>query len=126
MVALKRPATATTLPGKKPRRVKTPAKLFAVEVRQKCRVVSKALEDSDHLPASVANLLAGMVPDSLGIVKDQREACQTTCVTMVGEGLQRMEKAFEDAVSAAQAKLAGVDDDRAARTKAKLETETET
>ena len=139
LAMLKRPASAAdaTEPDKKRGRPSVPAKAgapakprklnplkeFAKDIKKKCTAISTALEDNEILPEKVASLLAGMVENSLGVCKDQREACQEACVKLIGEGLQRLENGLEQEAAIAKAKVQGVDNERDEKRKARAEAE---
>jgi len=49
----------------------------------------------------MGNLLGNAVQDSLGVFKADRHACQTQCVEMIGEALEALAKARQNAIDKA-------------------------
>lgn len=76
------------------------------------------------MPSSVRTLLANAVQDSLGVMKDERHACQSSCVQMIGEALAGLEKARQGAIDEVQGKINGAEAEMSSRTAAKTAAET--
>lgn len=60
-------------------------------VIEQCSNVYVALMEADHLPLDVREMLGNMLQDSLGVPHEQRHACQTQVVKMVGDVLAGVE-----------------------------------
>merc|ERR1719473_2287368 len=99
---MKRPASSPAT-GRSPKSPKGPA------TKGKCNLIKAALlqEEGNSLPAAVRTLLANAVQDSLGVMKDDRHACQVSAVEMIGQALKDLEVARQKVVAEVERKIAG-------------------
>jgi chromosome segregation ATPase len=83
--------------------------------------VVAAVKHAAHLSGPSRAMLAATVKSSLGLPIEDRHEYQEKVVQMIGETLEACQKGFADSLAELEAKVAGSDDDRAARSAASAE-----
>jgi len=83
--------------------------------------VVAAVKHAAHLSGHSRAMLAATVKSSLGLPIEERHEYQTKAVQMIGEVIEACEKGFVDGLAELEAKVAGADADKAARSAASSE-----
>merc|ERR1719217_854872 len=83
--------------------------------------VAAAVKHAAHLSGHSRAMLAATVKSSLGLPIEERHEYQTKAVQMIGEVIEACEKGFVDGLAELEAKVAGADADKAARSAASSE-----
>lgn len=89
-------------------------KLKTDPVWEKCGGVATALTEVAHLPKSVRQMLAGLVPETLGVPKGDRHAYQQQMVDLMGEALRDHKAAIQKRIADLEIRVNGVDEEMAA------------
>jgi len=81
-------------------------------VMEKCNLVAEVLELAEQWPESVRCMFAKIVPDTLGVLKEERHEYQEEVVCRIGAALVGVEAAIQKRIGDSKAKVNNADNEK--------------
>jgi len=87
-------------------------------VMEKCNLVAEVLELAEQWPESVRCMFAKIVPDTLGLLKEERHEYQEDAVSKIGAALAGVEAAIQKRIGDSETKVNNADNEKLRRDEA--------